>query len=339
MGSRGRERGIALAAAIFALVVLAALLAGLWFAALQEYRVGANVVSDRRAFDAAEAGLNAALAGWDATTLDRLGINDSAAFNGSLRAGAAAYSGVVRRLGPWLFLIRSTGRDEGGASTRTLGVVAHLSAAQPPIQAALVASGPVRIGPGAVVDALDGDTASCSVQPRRAAGVITGAAADLTTECPDGRCLRGNPPASVEPALRGVPVPILGESGWASLVARADTIGPAGLPSTAVAAWFAPGDLSLPAGTWAGPVLLLVQGDLTVESGARLAGLVVVRGRLIMRGAGGSLAGAVVAGGADLSALSGAQAAVLHSPCAVVQAVAATAPARALRERSWTALY
>jgi hypothetical protein len=339
-GTRHRERGIALAAAVFALVVLAALLAGLWFAALQEYRVGANVVSDRRAFDAAEAGLDAALAGWNAGALNRLAVNDTAAFSGALGGGAASYAGVVRRLGPWLFLVRATGSDARSSSRRTLAAVARLSPLRLGVEAALVAVGRVRLGAGAFVDGLALDTGGSCAGAAPVAGVVVGDGALLDMSgCPARDCARGKPASMVDTALRDVPVPLLGESGWASLVAAAETIGPSGLAPSGSHVWFAPGDLSLPAGALAGPVVLLVQGELVVESGAQLTGLVVVRGRLIVRGAGGSFLGSVLAGEAELSALGGSQATVLHSHCAVEQALAAAAPARRLRERSWTALY
>jgi hypothetical protein len=341
MGVRVREGGIALAAAVFALVALAALLAGLWFAALQEYRVGANLVRDRRAFDAAEAGLDAALAGWNAGALNRLDINDSVAFSGSLSGGSADYSGLVQRLGPWLFLIRSTGLDASGSSRRTLAVVARLVPLQLRVKAALVASGPVWIGAGAQVDALVADTGgACAGPSPTAVGVVLGDAADLVMSgCTGGSCLRGNPAWSVDTALRNSPVPLLGEGGWTSLMSVADTLGQGNVPSSASPVWYAPGDYSPPLETGAGPVVLLVQGDLVMETGARLSGLAVVRGRLIMRGAGGSFVGSVLAGGAELSALSGSQAGLVHSPCAVQQALLAAAPAMPLTERSWTALY
>ncbi|MGA2382205.1 MAG: hypothetical protein ABSG61_02115 [Gemmatimonadales bacterium] len=340
MRVRACERGIALAAAIFALVALAALLAGLWFAALQEYRVGANVVSDRRAFDAAEAGLDAALAGWNPGSLNRLAVNDTAAFSGALAGGAATYSGVVQRLGPWLFLVRSTGADARGSSRRTLATVARLSPLRLGVEAALVASGPVRLGAGSLVDALATDTGGTCARASPAAGIVVGDGAALDVSgCRAESCVRGSPASSVDTTFRNAPVPLLGEAGWAGLVAVAEMIGPRGLLPTESHVWFAPGDFSLAAGAPAGAGVLLVQGDLVVESGAQLTGLVVVRGRLIVRGAGATIVGAVLAGGAELSALDGARANLLHSSCAVEQALAAAAPARRLGERSWTALY
>jgi len=338
-GTRHRERGIALAAAVFALVVLAALLAGLWFAALQEYRIGANVVTDRRAFDAAQAGLDAALSGWNPGTLNRLAVNDSAPFSGTL-AGGEAYSGIVVRLGPWLFLVRCTGADAHSSSRRTLATVARVSPLRVGIEAALIASGAVRLGAGSDVDALAADPGGSCAAAAPAAGVVLGdgAALDLSG-CAGESCVRGGPATGVDTALRNAAVPLLGESGWAALAAVAETIGPDGVPPAGSQVWLAPGNLSLAAGVPAGPVVQLVRGDLVVQSGAQLTGIVVVRGRLIMRGAGGTIRGSVLVGSADLAALSGARASLVYSGCAVRQALAAAAPARPLRERSWTALY
>jgi len=339
--SRGGERGIALAAAVFALVALAALLAGLWFAALQEYRIGENVVGARRAFDAAEAGLDAAVAGWNPGTLDRLGVADTAVFSGSLGGGTASYSGVVERLGPALFLLRSTGRDARGPSRATLAAVVRLAPLRLGVPAALVASGPVRLGAGATVDALAADTGgACAGTAHTAAGVVIADGAGLDSSgCAAGSCLRGTPAWSVDTALRGASVPLLGESGWASLVAAAETIGVGGALPSGAPAWYAPGDLTLPTAVPAGPAVLLVGGDLVLETGAQVNGLVVVRGRLIVRGAGGTIRGSVLAAGADLAALGAARASLLYSGCTVEGALAGAAPARPLQERSWGVIY
>jgi hypothetical protein len=336
------RRGVALPLAVFTLVVLAALLAGLWFAALQEYRIGGNAVRDRRAFDAAETGLDAAIAGWDAATLNRLGVNDSTAFSGSLGGGTGAYAGIVLRLGPSLYLVRSTGRDAGGSSRRTLAVVARLAPPRLAVPAAaLVAAGPVRLRAGALVDALNADSgAACPPQQAPAAGVVLGDAGDLSLSgCADGDCLRGSPPSRVDPTIGDSLLPLLGEAGWTDLAADADTLGPGRDPSPSVPVWYAAGDFSPQPGTAVGPVILLVQGDLILETGAQLSGVALVRGSLIMRGAGGRFAGSVVARGADLSVSGGATATLVYSGCAVGQALSAAAPARPLRERAWTAIY
>ncbi len=342
MSGRGwfGERGIALAAALFVLVLLAAALAGIWFAAFQEYRVGANAVADRRALDAAESGLDAIrLTGWDAGRLNRLAVGDSVSFEGTLGGNTAGWSGAVVRLGPWLYLLRSTGRAAVGASRRTLAMVARLVPLRLPAAAALVSSGPVNIGAGTLVALADADSGSACAEAGLAAGVLLPDSEALSaSSCPVGRCVYGDPPVAVDTTLRSAAVPLLGEEGWTDLVSAADTLRSGLGPWPSAPVWYADGDLSLTAGTRLGPVVLLVRGDLVLE-GAELQGLVVVRGRLVIRGAGGRIVGAVLAGGADLSAFAGAQAAVLHSGCAVEEALVTAAPARALGERSWAAIY
>ena len=61
----GPRRGVALAAAMLAIVVITALIAGAFFASTQEFRVGRNTLASQRAFAVAEYGLNAEIAGWD----------------------------------------------------------------------------------------------------------------------------------------------------------------------------------------------------------------------------------------------------------------------------------
>ena len=59
------RRGIALGVALVAIVVIAALMAGAFFASNQEYSVGRNTLASQRAFAVAEFGLNKEIASWD----------------------------------------------------------------------------------------------------------------------------------------------------------------------------------------------------------------------------------------------------------------------------------
>src|SRR2546425_6169973 len=59
------ERGMALALAIFALVVVGALVAAAFFAGTQEQRVGENWRRLQQSFGAAETGLNEVIRCWD----------------------------------------------------------------------------------------------------------------------------------------------------------------------------------------------------------------------------------------------------------------------------------
>jgi len=332
-------------ASVFVLVVVAMLVAAISFAALQEYRMGRNSAGERRALDAAEAGLAQALQDLDAAGLDALAVGDSTAFSGALSGGTGSYAGTVLRLSPRLLFVRSTGRDGGGTSERTLAVLARPASPSVDLPAALVSAGPVEIrrygsvdGFGAAPEGWD-----CPVSRDSAPGMLIGDSGLLhAADCGAIDCVRGNPGVRVDTAIRGVGVPVLGEVGWAGLLRLADTMasgsGASGAIGDSLPIQYAPGDLVLNGGYGQG--ILLVAGDLSLEGGATFVGAVVTRGRLAIRGAGGRILGAAVAATAELGASSeGESAAVVYSGCVVRRVLAATARPRPLLERSWATIF
>jgi len=68
------ERGMALAIAIFALVIVGALVAGAFFAGTQEQRVAENSKRLQQSFGAAEMGLNEVIRNWKPQTLNKMPI-------------------------------------------------------------------------------------------------------------------------------------------------------------------------------------------------------------------------------------------------------------------------
>jgi hypothetical protein len=332
-------------ASTFVMVVVAVLVAGVSYAALQEYRAGRNVACERRAFDAAEAGLARGLERLETAGLDSLAVGDSMGFTGFLPGRSASYSGAVLRLNPWLLLVRSTGHDGGGSAERALAVLARLAPLPVLVPAALVATGAVEVGPSGSVDGTGADPEgwSCPAPQDPVPGVLIGDTTLLrVTACVASDCVRGNPGVREDTSLRGSAVPLLGEAVWTSLLQLADTIPSAPAPlGDAVGSFpirYAPGDLVLNGVAARG--VLLVQGDLALEGGAEFAGLVVTRGHLSIRGAGGRVLGAAVAAGADLGTASGGgPAAVVYSGCVVRRVEAATARARPLEERPWATVF
>ena len=80
-----KREGMALAMAMFAIVVIGALIAGAYFASTQDFRIGSNSLVAERAFTSAEYGLNKTMSGWDqawnlamAVGFGALGRRDSA---------------------------------------------------------------------------------------------------------------------------------------------------------------------------------------------------------------------------------------------------------------------
>jgi hypothetical protein len=342
---RGDERGIALVASAFVLVVVAALVAGIFFAALQEYRMGRNTVRERRAFEAAEAGLARAPQDLGAAGLDTLAVGDSMAFSGSLTGGTGRYVGVVQRLNPQLLLFRSTGSDGSGSSERVLAMLARFAPLPVEVPAALVTAGPVEIGPSGSVDGagVAPEGWDCPAPQEPAPGIEMADSGLLrVVDCASGDCVRGNPSVREDTLIRGSSVPVLGEGGWARLLRLADTI-PSGTwtPSESSDSFpvrYAPGDLVLDGVQAQG--VLLAQGDLSLEGGALFVGVVVARGHLSIRGVGGRILGAAVAASADVGTTpGGGSAAVVYSGCVVRRVVAATARPHPLTERAWAAIF
>ena len=62
------ERGVALAVAVLALVVIGALVAGSFYAGRIEQQSGENTLYAAQAFEAAEAGAGTAISNWSPTT-------------------------------------------------------------------------------------------------------------------------------------------------------------------------------------------------------------------------------------------------------------------------------
>lgn len=124
------ERGMALVVALFALVLMGALVTGTFLAGIVEQQSGRNAFFAVEAAEAAEAGMGGALSTVAAGTLEQMAIGQSIALPDlSLGTGVASTRSVSRLTGG-LFLIRSTGtrRDAAGTplATRTLGLLVRL---------------------------------------------------------------------------------------------------------------------------------------------------------------------------------------------------------------------
>ena len=119
------ERGMALAVAIFTLVVVGALVAGALFVGTQEQRLGANVGRSEQSFRVAELGVAELIGGWGANrmTYNRLRAfpTDTAKIAWTRAAnGSGSYSGNIFRLTNSQFLLDIQAND---TLSRTAGPV------------------------------------------------------------------------------------------------------------------------------------------------------------------------------------------------------------------------
>src|SRR5438034_3194594 len=122
------ERGMALAVAIFALVVVGALVAGAFFAGTQEQRVGENQRRVQQSFGVAEAGAQERVISWipDSMNKRKLFPQDSVPIYSvnapnTAPGGTGSYYGYSYKLGPNIFLIDVTGRDRASAAGPVAG--------------------------------------------------------------------------------------------------------------------------------------------------------------------------------------------------------------------------
>jgi hypothetical protein len=124
------RRGVALAIALFALVVVEALVATAFFIGRLEMQSGANTFFALQAAEAAEAGMSDAIVGLSEAALQPVPIGATLALP-DINLGVGVIAGrVVLRLTNSLFLVRSTGHRSDAAgndlAVRTLGSLVKL---------------------------------------------------------------------------------------------------------------------------------------------------------------------------------------------------------------------
>jgi hypothetical protein len=93
------ERGFALAMAIFALVLLAAVVAGGYFSASQEFQIGRGMRSLTTSIYSGEAGIYEVLEDWDPGVYFALQPGDTLSFTGGTFEGGGSYAATVVRVG------------------------------------------------------------------------------------------------------------------------------------------------------------------------------------------------------------------------------------------------
>lgn len=238
------ERGMALAVAIFALVVVGALVAGAFFAGTQEQRVGENQRRVQTSFGVAEAGAQERVMSWDPFTMNQRPLycpcpaGDSVVIpNAPAPNGSGSYGGYSFKLGPNLFLIDVTGRDKasaagaiagGGGARQRIGLITRIAPVQFGIAASLTTQGGVSLQGNANVNGADqiptGWT-SCDVPGPPMPGIRDNGGNVSTGG--NGNVV-GNPPVVNDPTLDNTDFTDFGGATYAQLAARATITLPPG---------------------------------------------------------------------------------------------------------------
>jgi len=371
------ERGMALAVAIFALVVIGALVAGSFFASRLEQSSGQAAVYGAQAAEAAEAGLSSTIESEDAATLDAMAIGATTNLT-TLSVGTRVSSTrSVQRLTTSLFLVEALGSRYDGAgasmSDRRLGTLIRLVSANITVNAGLTAIGTIVVGGNSTVSGQDRTPTSWTT-----AGVtcppldtVAGVRYNGTLTKQGSATINGDPATQNDATLNASN--IFGGSDFNALkqlatlilthnvsgIAAATTGTPPKCDASVESNWGAPtnsaspcfnyfpiiyhyGDLSI-SGSGEGQGILLVEGNLQVQGRIDFYGPVIVSGAVAIRGTGSDdvkFYGGVLAQDVTLddSRLTG-NATVNYSSCAIRRALRGSAIPTPLSERSWIQLY
>ncbi len=147
------ERGVALVLAVFAMVVIGALVAGTVLVGRLEFQSSQAALYAASAQEAAEAGLAERIDDWDVMVYNEMGIGEgSAILGGTVLMGSAGsnveYADRVTRFNNTMFLIESTGRRLGAGGTvlaeRTVAGFMRLARPTVSVNAAVTVTDPIK---------------------------------------------------------------------------------------------------------------------------------------------------------------------------------------------------
>lgn len=205
------RRGIALVTAILGILVIGALVTGIFFASNQNYKASRNALYQERALTAAEFGQNAVLRDWNVDTafLMATGAIRTRTVNVQNRANAEVTWTKLNKLTFWVV---SEGRTEVGTdrlARRRTGMIVRLDVPDLPARGALnLRSVAVdTIGGSATVHGTDTNPTGwtdCPLAGPAAPGIVSSDTMKMATKgtnCSSFNCVTGTPKREGEPAL------------------------------------------------------------------------------------------------------------------------------------------
>jgi len=312
------ERGMALAIAIVALVVVGALIAGAFFSGTQEQRVAENVRRAQASFGVAEEGVYDIIGGWDNPNnkLTYSGLysypakGPTAQSSWSIVRKTAAsktgsYNGTMYKFNDQLYLIDMTaqdtmslaGRIRGGGASQRLGLLARIRTLNLNTQAAVTSGGANVVAGNASIDGNDHmptGWAGCPPLDSAKAGIRT--QTDATVSTNGHPTLIGNPPVLKDPTLADSSFTHYGDVSYTQLAASAtinvpaqnfsNSIGPVVVGTTCNTAvltnWGSP---TAPTGPCGGYFPIIhITGSGAVINGQEGQGVLLVDGSLSVQG-------------------------------------------------------
>jgi hypothetical protein len=334
-----RRRGVALFAALVALLLLALLAVGSMQLGRGDFQRTRDETAMRRATNVADAGAYDILGRWARLPHEAVVVGGELGPDTVHLTGASAVTRTTRSARQlWWTVSEGQAGDSlsGTLARRTVRMAYRLALPEPVLNAAFVARDSVTLAGAARVVGSDTALATwgavCTIANHAAAIAMP----DTTRLC-DGSCGYG----SVMGRAVGLPAllsdttaadtaryRVFGGETWGTLTQHAMLVLPPGsivtpAPTivsgtcdrsrldnwgdpggTSACATYAPliwarGDLEIRGGTGGG--VLLVDGDLTLSGGARVVGLAIVRDDVMSSGVGGTVLGGLLAGDATVA--------------------------------------
>lgn len=196
------RKGLALPMALGSIIIIGMILAGVFFTATQENRVGRNTITQERAFRGAEYGLNNAYANWSADNFSRLAVGATTVVVDDQRSGAAGgWIDSVRatRLNNSTYMLVSTAYSGSGITQARHRTSAVYRIAFPSINflAALTVKGQLKLGGSSFTEGQDTKPTGWSDCPPVGAEQPGVAVSDSSmidlSGCTNFRCVDGNP--------------------------------------------------------------------------------------------------------------------------------------------------
>lgn len=227
---RSRPRaGFALPVALGSMVVIGMILAGVFFAATQENRVGRNTVNQERAFRAAEFGLNNAYGTWSNGTMNALAVGGvkTTVYDSSAKGWLDTVR--VTRLNNNTYWIVSTAYSGSGLTQARHRTTATIRIGFPTINflAALTVHGQIKIGGSSLTTGVDTPPPGWACPPAGATqpGIATDDISNIQTSgCSSLSCVIGNPQIQQNSAVSDTNTFFTygPDANWATLTSAAD---------------------------------------------------------------------------------------------------------------------
>ncbi len=309
------ERGMALAIAIVALVVVGALIAGAFFSGTQEQRVAENVRRVQASFGVAEEGVYEVIRGWSTNTNTYNAMHQYPAAPAAKswvaiqRTTAASktgsYGGGLYKFNDINYLIDMSaqdtmsiaGRIRGGGASQRVGLLARIRPLQVNAQASLTSGGANVVAGNASIDGNDHAPtgwAGCPPLDAAKAGIRT--QTDATVSASGHPTILGNPPVLKDPTLTDSSFSMYGDVSYNQMVANAtinvtaqnfsNSIAPATVNGTCdltvLTNWGSPTNPTGPCGTYF--PIIHISGTGAVINGQEGQGILLVDGSLNVQG-------------------------------------------------------